>query len=85
MDWSETLLFKLFAQCPKQEQFILFLKGSYEGIYTDVELGYHEDICGHESQTASQIERDTLVVLHYNKTLHTLRVLMHLLGLRIQF
>jgi hypothetical protein len=61
------------------------LQDEYEGIYTDIELDYHEKLCRVEDKSCTAVEKEALVLVHYNKTLHTLRVLMRLLGLDFHF
>ena len=83
-DWSETPLFKHFKKCPGND-FHSYLQQQYEGIYTDIELDYHERLCRVDEKSCSPADKEKLVLAHYNKTLHTLRVLMRLLGLDFHF
>jgi hypothetical protein len=61
------------------------LQEQYEGIYTDIELDYHQKLCRVEDKSCTPVEKEALVLTHFNKTLHTLRVLMRLLGLDFHF
>jgi hypothetical protein len=83
-DWSTTPLFAHFKNCPHRF-FHKYLQEQYEGIYTDMELDYHEKLCRVDHKDCSADEKEVLVLTHYNKTLHTLRVLMRLLGLDFHF
>lgn len=85
MDWSTTVLYKHFLDCPRQDRFHKHLQKMYEGIYTDVELEYYEKLCLNENKSPIQMEKDALVLSHFNKTVHTLRVVMHLMELDFHF
>lgn len=54
---------------------------------TDLELSYTEHLAlkMHENQQTTQLDKDELVFTWYTKVLHTLRVLMSLLGLEFHF
>lgn len=63
------------------------MQKQYEGIYTDVELEYYVSFLNKKAEEDewNDIEMKTTVIVHFNKTMHTLRVLMRLMGLEFHF